>query len=150
MTASSALLTAQVGRDKLLRTLQYFARFYAWYLFRTNYPTRLIAPFEAIKKQFSLTRKALRIGKNVEHIKAAAIAADNKNMDPVLKYCAVGRQLGYATYLTLDTITYVGLLRAREKEAELDAFGSSMLLVFDRLQVLKDCNAKHTGHGLPA
>lgn len=28
-------------------------------------------------------------------------------MDPVLKYCAVGRQLGYATYLSLDTITYV-------------------------------------------
>jgi len=101
----------KVGRDKLLRTIQYFARFYAWYLFRTNSPTRLIAPFEAIKKQFGLTRKALRIGKNVEHLKAAAIAADSKNMDPVLKYCAVGRQLGYATYLTLDTITYVGLLK---------------------------------------
>lgn len=99
----------KVGRDKLLRTIQYFARFYAWYLFRTNYPTRLIAPFEAIKKQFGLTRKALRIGKNVEHFKAAAIAADSKNMDLVLKFCAVGRQLGYATYMTLDTITYVGL-----------------------------------------
>jgi len=45
----------------------------------------------------------------VEHFKAAAIAADSKNMDPVLKFCAVGRQLGYATYMTLDTITYVGL-----------------------------------------
>ena len=29
-------------------------------------------------------------------------------MDPVLKYCAVGRQLGYATYLTLDAVTFVG------------------------------------------
>jgi peroxin-11B len=36
------------------------------------------------------------------------MAADSKNMDPVLKYCAVGRQLGYATYLSLDTLTYVG------------------------------------------
>ena len=44
----------------------------------------------------------------MEHFKAAAIAADSKNMDAVLKYCAVGRQLGYAGYLTLDTITYVG------------------------------------------
>jgi len=96
-----------VGRDKFLRTLQYFSRFYAWYLFRTNRPERLIAPFEAIKKQFGLTRKCLRIGKNVEHFKAAAVAADSKNMDPVLKLCAVGRQLGYAVYLSLDTVTYL-------------------------------------------
>ncbi|CAF9922385.1 Peroxisomal membrane protein PMP27 [Imshaugia aleurites] len=96
-----------VGRDKLLRTLQYFSRFYAWYLFRTNNPARLIAPYEAIKKQFGLTRKALRLGKNVEHFKAAAVAADSKNMDPVLKYCAVGRQLGYAMYLSLDAVTYL-------------------------------------------
>jgi peroxin-11B len=47
----------------------------------------------------------------VEHFKAAAVAADSKNMDAVLKYCAVGRQLGYAGYLTLDTITFVGVNR---------------------------------------
>jgi len=129
-----------VGRDKLLRTIQYFARFYAWYLFRTNYPTRLIAPFEAIKKQFGLTRKALRIGKNVEHFKAAAIAADSKNMDPVLKFCAVGRQLGYATYMTLDTITYVGLLKVSESRFEgltiiqLDATGIRPIASVKRLQ----------------
>ena len=96
-----------VGRDKLLRALQYFSRFYAWYLYRTNNPARLIAPFEAIKKHFGLTRKALRLGKNVEHFKAAAVAADSKDMDPVLKYCTVGRQLGYAMYLSLDAVTYV-------------------------------------------
>jgi len=49
----------------------------------------------------------MRFGKFVEHFKAAAVAADAKAMDPVLKYCAVGRQLGYAGYLTLDTITVV-------------------------------------------
>ena len=105
---ANTLLVA-VGRDKLLRTLQYFSRFYAWYLFRTNNPARIVAPFEAIKKQFGLTRKALRLGKNVEHFKAAAVAADSKNIDPVLKYLAVGRQLGYAMYLSLDAVTYVSL-----------------------------------------
>ncbi|KAI9826570.1 MAG: Peroxisomal membrane protein PMP27 [Thelocarpon impressellum] len=95
-----------VGRDKLLRTLQYFSRFYAWYLLRTNSPQASIAPFDAIKKQFGLSRKLMRVGKNVEHFKAAAALADNKNMDPVLKTCAVGRQLGYAGYLTFDMITY--------------------------------------------
>ena len=98
-----------MGRDKLLRTIQYFSRFYAWYLLRTNYSQSTITPFEAIKKQFSLARKLLRVGKNVEHFQAAAAAADAKNMDPVLRYCAVGRQLGYALYLTLDTITYVSV-----------------------------------------
>ena len=100
-------LPSTVGRDKLLRTLQFFSRFYAWYLYRTNNPARLIAPYKAIMKQFGFTRKTLRLGKNVEHFKAAAVAADSKNMDPVLKYCAVGRQLGYAVYLSLDAVTYV-------------------------------------------
>lgn len=96
-----------VGRDKLLRTFQYFSRFYAWYLFRTNGTPAEIAPFEAIKKQFGLARKLMRVGKNVEHFKAAAIAADSKNLDPIVKYCAVGRQLGYAGYLTFDAVTYL-------------------------------------------
>lgn len=109
-----------VGRDKLLRTLQYFSRFYAWYLFRTNNPARLIAPYEAIKKQFGLTRKALRLGKNVEHFKAAAVAADSKSMDPVLKYCAVGRQLGYAMYLSLDAVTYVSAILSDRKWRQVD------------------------------
>ena len=49
----------------------------------------------------------MRVGKNVEHFKAAAVAADAKGMDPVLKYCAVGRQLGYAMYLSLDIGVFV-------------------------------------------
>jgi hypothetical protein len=51
-----------VGRDKLLRTIQYFSRFYAWYLFRTNATPGEIAPWESIKKQFGLIRKAMRVG----------------------------------------------------------------------------------------
>ena len=106
-----------VGRDKLLRTLQYFSRFYAWYLFRTNGTPGEIAPFDAIKKQFGLTRKIMRIGKNIEHIKAAAIAADSKGLDPVVKYCAVGRQLGYAGYLTFDAVTVLDAAGIRKSAA---------------------------------
>jgi predicted AlkP superfamily phosphohydrolase/phosphomutase len=94
-----------VGRDKLLRTIQYFARFYAWYLFRTNGLPAQIAPWEAIKKQFGLVRKVMRVGKNVEHLRAAAVAADAKTMDPVLRFATVGRQLGYAGYLSFDMAT---------------------------------------------
>ncbi|PYH92948.1 putative peroxisomal biogenesis factor [Aspergillus ellipticus CBS 707.79] len=104
-----------VGRDKLLRTLQYFSRFYAWYLYRTNRPQAAIDPYNAIKKQFGTTRKILRIGKFVEHLKAAALASSNKSLvDPVIRYLAVGRQLGYAGYLTLDTITVVDTIGVRK------------------------------------
>jgi len=100
-------IATTVGRDKVLRTLQYFSRFYAWYLFRTNATPAEIAPYEAIKKQFGLARKLMRVGKNIEHFKAAAQAADTRGSDPVLKYLAVGRQLGYAGYLTFDAVTYL-------------------------------------------
>ncbi|KAI8250375.1 Peroxisomal membrane protein PMP30A [Colletotrichum sp. SAR11_239] len=105
-----------VGRDKLLRTLQYFARFYSWYLFRTNGSKTEIAPWDAIKKQFGLTRKIMRVGKNVEHFKAAAVASDAKTMDPVLRYAAVGRQLGYAGYLTFDAATVLDAAGIRKWE----------------------------------
>ncbi|XDG05846.1 hypothetical protein ABKA04_005461 [Annulohypoxylon sp. FPYF3050] len=107
-----------VGRDKLLRTLQYFSRFYAWYVFRTNGTKAEVAPYEAIKKQFGLARKLLRVGKNVEHFKAAAQAADNKAAvsDAVLRYATVGRQLGYAGYLTFDAATVLDSLGVRKWE----------------------------------
>ncbi|KAK8182237.1 peroxisomal biogenesis factor 11 [Phyllosticta citribraziliensis] len=103
-----------VGRDKFLRTLQYFSRFYAWYLYRTNHSAAAIAPFDAVKKAFGTTRKILRLGKFVEHFKAAALAADSKALDPVLKYCAVGRQLGYAGYMCFDNATVLDAIGARK------------------------------------
>ncbi|CRG84068.1 hypothetical protein PISL3812_01407 [Talaromyces islandicus] len=107
-----------LGRDKVLRTLQYFARFYSWYLFRTNNTKAAIAPWDALKKQFGLTRKVLRAGKFVEHLKAAAVAFDNKNpADPVLKNLAIGRQLGYAGYLGLDVLTLVDALGFKKFES---------------------------------
>ncbi|KAL8304493.1 hypothetical protein RB597_004346 [Gaeumannomyces tritici] len=94
-----------VGRDKLLRTIQYFARFYAWYLLRTNGTPAVVAPWDALKKQFGLVRKVMRVGKNIEHVRAAAAAADAKAADPVVRYTSIGRQLGYAGYLTFDAAT---------------------------------------------
>ncbi len=58
----------------------------------------------------------MRIGKFVEHFKAAAVASDAKSMDPVLKYLAVGRQLGYAFYLSLDALTYIDASGIRKFE----------------------------------
>lgn len=108
------------GRDKVLRLLQYFARFYAWYLLRTNATRAEVAPYEGIKKSFGQARKLLRVGKNVEHVKAAAVAFDSLTTksggggDAVLKYTALGRQLGYAGYLTADMLTVPTALNIRK------------------------------------
>jgi len=57
----------------------------------------------------------MRIGKFVEHLKAASVALDNKSpVDPVLRYLAVGRQLGYAGYLTLDTVAVIDIIGYRK------------------------------------
>ncbi len=58
----------------------------------------------------------MRLGKFVEHFKAAAIAADSKSLDPILKYLAVGRQLGYAFYMTFDAMTYIDQVGIRKFE----------------------------------
>jgi len=62
----------------------------------------------------------MRLGKFVEHIKAAAVATDAKNMDPVLRFCAVGRQLGYAAYMTLDNITAVRDVVSLKRREQMD------------------------------
>ena len=44
------------------------------YLYRKSYPASAIAPYNAAKVNLAIVRKALRVGKNIEHFKAAAIA----------------------------------------------------------------------------
>ena len=61
----------------------------------------------------SVTRKILRLGKFVEHFKAAAALYDGPpntkfttlSSDNILKYLGVVRQLGYAVYLSFDALT---------------------------------------------
>jgi peroxin-11B len=111
LSQSMLTLSITVGRDKVLRTLQYFSRFYAWYLYRTNNPPAAIAPFTAIKTQFGLTRKIMRVGKFVEHFKAASELYDARTKvranggDQVVQYLQILRQLGYGLYMTFDMLT---------------------------------------------
>lgn len=51
----------------------------------------------------------MRVGKFVEHFKAAAVASDAKSLDPVLRYTAVGKQLGYAGYMLFDNAVVVSI-----------------------------------------
>ncbi|QIX01564.1 hypothetical protein AMS68_007081 [Peltaster fructicola] len=107
MAHYSRFVATTVGRDKALRTLQYLSRFLAWYTYRTNESQSTVDFFEKTKKNFGVVRKAMRLGKFVEHFKAAAVAYDSKQPDPVLKFLAITRQIGYGFYLLLDNICYI-------------------------------------------
>lgn len=98
-----------VGRDKVLRFVQYLARFLSYYLLRKGYSAKALVPWNSIKSQFGMARKLMRVGKNVEHLKEAGRLAGTKNMDPVLRYTAIARQLSYFTYLTLDSLHYLSV-----------------------------------------
>lgn len=110
-----------VGRDKVLRTIQYFSRFYAWYLYRTNNPQRLIEPWSKLKVQFSLTRKVLRVGKFVEHLRAASEIYDASikagKGDKVTQYLQLLRQLGYGGYMFFDMLTVPDALGVKKFES---------------------------------
>ncbi|KAJ9496073.1 Peroxisomal membrane protein PMP27 [Exophiala xenobiotica] len=107
-----------VGRDKVLRTIQYFSRFYAWYLYRTNNPTSAIQPWTTLKNQFSLTRKILRIGKFVEHLRAGSeiydAAVKSSNGDKVTQYLQTLRQIGYAGYMLFDMMTVLDAMGVKK------------------------------------
>lgn len=96
-----------MGRDKALRLVQYLSRFLAWYTLRTNSPQATVVQWAKLKANLGLVRKAMRIGKFVEHFRAAANAYDAKSLDPVIRFCTTGRQLGYGAYMLTDTLTYL-------------------------------------------
>ncbi|KAL5606296.1 hypothetical protein BROUX41_002711 [Berkeleyomyces rouxiae] len=104
-----------MGRDKIIRCLQYFGRFYSWYLERTNGTKAQIAPWEAIKKQLGLVRKVMRAGTFVDHFRSLlSLAVDNKAQEPALRYMNMLRALCYTIYMTLDSVTLLDLIGVRK------------------------------------
>ncbi|GAA6004870.1 hypothetical protein JCM10207_008435 [Rhodosporidiobolus poonsookiae] len=111
VTASLKVGSTTVGRDKLYRAVQYFARFLGYYCLRKGYSKETLARLNALKSTLALSRKLMRIGKPVEHLQAAVKGLDIS--DPVLKITAVGRQLGYAGYLFNDMLVWLHTAKVR-------------------------------------
>ncbi|OGM42639.1 peroxin PEX11-2 [Aspergillus bombycis] len=116
-----------VGRDKLLRTAQYFSQFYIWQLYRRKHQPSAIDSYIALWTQLGTTRKILRIGNFLENLQTLARVLSNKNpSEPVLKFLAIGGQLGFGGYLVFDNIT------------ALKAIGIYKLPSSERLEILAD------------
>ena len=116
VTHYNKFVATTVGRDKALRFVQYFSRFLSWYLLRTNSPQSTVNQWSKLKANLGLVRKAMRLGKFVEHFRAAATAYDAKSLDPVIRFCTTGRQLGYGGYMLMDTLGYLHAAGIRTSE----------------------------------
>lgn len=103
-------------REKCYRLVAYLSRFLSYYLQRQGFSVELVNKFKDLKAHATMVRKAMRFLKPLNHLQTASKAYDNKLMDSVLQSTTVIRNLGYAGYLTLDSITWFKLLGLLDKK----------------------------------
>lgn len=99
-------LDSSAGRDKLLRLLQYLTKFVSFYLIKNGHSIVTAQTVRRIEAIATLNRKALRFLKPLNHLKSASATFDNKLTDKVTRYSQVLRDLGYAVYLALDSVSW--------------------------------------------
>jgi len=98
-----------VGRDKIYRAVQYFARFYAWYLLSKGEKVD-VARWNALKSHLGTARKLMRVGKPVEHLQAALRNAFAP-APPIEAITSVARQLAYFAYLSYDVAVWANAIK---------------------------------------
>ncbi|KAF8271425.1 peroxisomal biogenesis factor 11 [Lactarius quietus] len=108
-SASLKVLGTTVGRDKVYRAAQYFARFFAWYLISRGHKAEAV-PWNALKGHLATARKLLRLGKPLEHLQAALRAAQNTG-DFKEQLVTIARQLSYFGYLTYDAVAWANAIK---------------------------------------
>ncbi|KZV82850.1 peroxisomal biogenesis factor 11 [Exidia glandulosa HHB12029] len=106
------VLSTTLGRDKIYRAVQYFARLLAWILLQQGNKLEA-ARWNSLKTHLALGRKLMRLFKPLEHCQAAlrASQAPLLRTHPTEQYLAVARQLSYAGYLALDSVVWANTIR---------------------------------------
>lgn len=117
-----------MGREKVMRTLQYWSRFFAFYLYRAGYSKETVAFWKNLQTQLATSRKLFRVGKPLTHAKLGVSAYANKNEDLILRLATIGRQIGYFGYMTLDTVMWIH--SARLKQFTPERFGSIQKIAY--------------------
>ncbi|KAH8988903.1 peroxisomal biogenesis factor 11 [Lactarius akahatsu] len=108
-SATLKVLGTTLGRDKIYRAVQNFARFYAWYLISKGHKVEAV-PWNALKGHLATARKLLRLGKPLEHLQAALRAAQNTG-DFKEQLTTIARQLSYFGYLTYDAVAWANAVK---------------------------------------
>jgi peroxin-11B len=108
ITAFNRYLAVTNGREKLCRLVQYFARFYAFYLLRTGASKPTIQRWADLKSHLATGRKFFRFLKPVElaqsTVKSLSLA------DPVLKATQFVKFASNFFYFSSEALSLVRFL----------------------------------------
>ena len=107
---SIRFLDSTPKREKCFRLVAYLSRFLSYYLQRQGFSGDIVKIFKDLKGHVTFIRKGLRFLKPLNHLQTAAETFDNKLMDPILQNTTVIRNLCYAGYLSLDSITWFKMM----------------------------------------
>lgn len=110
LTKLITFLDSTPKREKCFRLVAYLSRFLSYYLQRQGFSGELVNLFKDLKGHVTFIRKGMRFLKPLNHLQAASQSFDNKLIDPVLSWTTVIRNLGYAGYLSLDSITWFKMM----------------------------------------
>ncbi|RUP45971.1 peroxisomal biogenesis factor 11 [Jimgerdemannia flammicorona] len=98
------LATTQ-GREKTYRGVQYFARFWVWYLIRQGAAKESIQKWDDLKKSLGVGRKLFRLAKPLEAGQSAIRALENS--DEVLRFTQAGRNAAYSAYYVCEMLVWL-------------------------------------------
>lgn len=103
--AVNRYLQSTVGREKLCRFIQYFARFYVFYLFRMGASKASVTRWSELKNHIANARKFYRLLKPIEFAQTGVKSLAVKN--EVLRYTAILKQAGMFFYYSCEVFVLV-------------------------------------------
>ncbi|PBK77203.1 peroxisomal biogenesis factor 11 [Armillaria solidipes] len=106
-----------LGRDKIYRSIQYFARFYTWYLLSRGEKDAAV-PWNALKTHLGTARKLLRLGKPMENLQAALRAVLSSSSSAPEQITTIARQIAYFGYLSLDSLVWANSIKFAQFKSE--------------------------------
>ncbi|KAI8065120.1 peroxisomal biogenesis factor 11 [Gongronella butleri] len=104
-------LATTTGREKLCRLVQYFSRFFVFYLTRQGAPKDVIKKWAELKGHLGNARKFFRLAKNIEFATNAVKGLSIQ--DPVLRATTVIKQVGMFLYYTTEAVNLMNIIHFR-------------------------------------
>lgn len=104
-------LATTTGREKLCRLVQYFSRFYAFYLYRSGAPKDVVQRWSDLKQHIGNARKFFRLFKQLEFAQTGIKSLALK--DEVLRITGAAKQFAMFFYYcseALVLVTYTSIL----------------------------------------
>lgn len=106
VSAVNRFLGTTTGREKLCRLVQYFARFYAFYLWRQGAPKEVIQRWADLKQHIGNGRKFFRLLKPIEFVQTA-IHINGSVKDDIQRVTTIVKHLTNALYYSSEVFVLV-------------------------------------------